>query len=683
MKRSSLHLSVPIIDQSTNANMRAVFHHKGNPPLGESWPGHVSTWPAYGAGQTILQKRKPCTAPVLKYYRTADYNANVVSKPRYLEQLESYLRKELQSLELTKVNAQELKLQPYREVFDYFIEDFKTYKPLLCAIKKEYEVTLAHQREQIRALEPLKAMLVSVSERCDQKIQAMRDVELLEIKTLKMEKLNLVKVIYQMKEEESSLQAQVSKLQKELAHEYLLYRNECDARKLLIADINELKYQQEDITLSKVHDEHGEDPVTLALALKMARTDLMQTQIELSTMKADYGDVVPRRDFDNQQKKLDELLQKIDLMQKDFCQLQKEHNSLLEVNNQVLLQRDALYAEVDQLQRSRTPRPMWDKCADVLPGGFERWSSLSEGRTSDQMVDVLLTELGTRELQEKEFFNGAGREDNVPVHLRHEGPIKNLKLSTKDVYGVLREVWKEKTTSDQQKAKPSLLSEFFLTYLQKRFGDSAIEWSYGVHETCKVHITNDRMYLFYNILMGQVDEEVYHALIHAYSHLLSELVNADGANSGLLSREQFSLQLRNAFPLKSADEFRELLGIAESQIKTDDDSIPYKSLFTEDEEGTPSSFLAALTNQFAEEKREYLKELGNKLGNKEVRPEDLKMALLAVDPAIDAQTLESYISQAFQVPNGQLEQAEPIAPKMALQRLYARNVRKTGAAAIA
>lgn len=34
-----------------------------------------------------------------------------VPKPQYLEQLESYLRKELQSLDLTKKDSQELKLQ--------------------------------------------------------------------------------------------------------------------------------------------------------------------------------------------------------------------------------------------------------------------------------------------------------------------------------------------------------------------------------------------------------------------------------------------------------------------------------------------------------------------------------------------------------------------------------------------
>ena len=46
--------------------------------------------------------------------------------------------------------------QAFREVFEYLIEDFKTYKPLLSAIKHEYEMMLVHQREKMRELEPLK-----------------------------------------------------------------------------------------------------------------------------------------------------------------------------------------------------------------------------------------------------------------------------------------------------------------------------------------------------------------------------------------------------------------------------------------------------------------------------------------------------------------------------------------------
>ena len=50
--------------------------------------------------------------------------------------------------------------QAFREVFEYLIEDFKTYKPLLSAVKSEYEMLLVHQREKIRELEPLKVSRV-------------------------------------------------------------------------------------------------------------------------------------------------------------------------------------------------------------------------------------------------------------------------------------------------------------------------------------------------------------------------------------------------------------------------------------------------------------------------------------------------------------------------------------------
>lgn len=40
----------------------------------------------------------------------------------------------------------------------------------------------------------------------------------------------------------------------------------------------------------------------LTLALKMTRQDLARTQMELNTMKANFGDVVPRRDFEMQEK---------------------------------------------------------------------------------------------------------------------------------------------------------------------------------------------------------------------------------------------------------------------------------------------------------------------------------------------------------------------------------------------
>ena len=67
--------------------------------------------------------------------------------------------------------------QAFREVFEYLIEDFKTYRPLLSSIKNEYEMMIIHQRDKIRELEPLKAMLVTVSEQCEKTLLAMKEEE--------------------------------------------------------------------------------------------------------------------------------------------------------------------------------------------------------------------------------------------------------------------------------------------------------------------------------------------------------------------------------------------------------------------------------------------------------------------------------------------------------------------------
>uniref|UniRef100_A0A452HT82 Translin-associated factor X-interacting protein 1 N-terminal domain-containing protein n=1 Tax=Gopherus agassizii TaxID=38772 RepID=A0A452HT82_9SAUR len=343
----------------------------------------------------------------------------------------------------------------------------------------------------------------------------------------------------------------------------------------------------------------GEDLVKVTLALKIARQDLTKAQVELNTMKADYGDVVPRRDFESQEKKYS------DLFEKDFDDLQKEYDTLLEIHQETVEERDRFYNELQQVQRSSTPRPDWAKCAEVISGGPERWSYLEEGKTSDQLVDVLLEEIGTGVLKEKDSFPGLGKGDKVPVYLRYEGQVKNKKLNKKDVVNILKEIWKEKQSS---------LPEFFLSYLQKKYGDSsAFEWAYTIYENIKLYRSNEAMSLFYDILSGKVDEGLYHGQNQLIANLLKELMASDSSNSGTLMTEQFSLALRAAFPLKSSDQIQELIDVSRYRAESPEDLIDYRSLFIEDEEGNAEPFVAKIRSQYASEKQEYLRELRNEL----------------------------------------------------------------------
>ncbi|XP_013929068.1 PREDICTED: translin-associated factor X-interacting protein 1, partial [Thamnophis sirtalis] len=287
-------------------------------------------------------------------------------------------------------------------------------------------------------------------------------------------------------------------------------------------------FRTENHALSPVGKEDvlDEDTVKLKVALRVARQDLTKAQVDLNTMQANYGDVVPRRDFELQQQKYNDLDDKLSTLQKDFDDLQEEYDIMLDIHKQVAEDRDRYFNDLINVQRTSTPRPDWSKCGDVVLGGNERWNNLSVGKTSDQLLDVLLEEIGGGLLRERDTFIGRGRSEKVPPYLRCDGVVRNKKLSKKEVVALLREIWKEKIISDQQ-----------------------------------------------------MDEGVYHNHLLELNNLLKELTIADTENTGQLSEEQFLFALKSAFPLKSDEEILELLDAA--GFRSNVHSIMYKLLFLE------------------------------------------------------------------------------------------------------
>ncbi|XP_053126569.1 translin-associated factor X-interacting protein 1 isoform X2 [Hemicordylus capensis] len=630
----------------------------------------------------ILQNRKPCSFPEWQSTSKEQIAASV-AKPRYLEELECHLRKELQSLDLTKGKVQELRLQPYREVFEFFMEEFRTYKPLLASIKNEYELTIAHLKEKIRSLESVNVILATASDQYTRQVLALQEQEKIEITELKKDRIYLLKLIDKMREEKCSLETQVSKMRKTVAAEYLRYLSECDARKLLLIDLNEMYRQKEEMKLATTvleHEGKGEDSVKVTLALKMARQDLTKAQVELNTLKANYGDVVPRRDFETQEQKNHELSEKMQILQKDFEELQEEYDTMLEIHKQVSEERDQFYNDFLDVQRSSTPRPYWGKCAEVIPGGVERWQTLSKGKTSDQLVDVLLEDLGAALLREKDTFVALGRSEKVPVFLRCDGMVRNKKLTKKEVVAILREIWKEKMTIDLQKGRRTSLSEFFLNFFQRRYGDAiAFDWTYTIFENIKLFRTNETMSLFYRILIGNLDEGVYHSHLQQLTSLLRELSIVDSSNTGQLTSEQFSVALKSAFPSKTEEQIQELTESAGYKLENPEDLVMYKLLFLEDEEGKTEPLIAKLKKQYNNDKKSYLRELRAELGTlEEVRPDDLRAAFVILDPGLAEHILDTYISLAFQTSKDQLDPAGSVPLETVMQRLKAGDIKRQG-----
>lgn len=70
--------------------------------------------------------------------------------------------------------------------------------------------------------------------------------------------------------------------------------------------------------------------------------------------------------------------------------------------------RDEFYQESERLRQTATPRPDWNRCANIIAGGAQRWQEISEGKSSDELVGLLLNELaGTGpDAQQTDYFTG-------------------------------------------------------------------------------------------------------------------------------------------------------------------------------------------------------------------------------------------------------------------------------------
>nr|XP_020459929.1 translin-associated factor X-interacting protein 1 isoform X2 [Monopterus albus] len=315
---------------------------------------------------------QPSSARKLSWTGSSYIYASPGRKPQLLMQLESYVKKRLHMINPHEPEYQELKLQVYRKVFGCFIKEFKTYQPLLSAIKKEYENTLAYQQNQIRELKPLRSHLRLVTEECDRKILAHWEEEHTEIGALKREKQELQRNIDAMREKEKAMQAVVDHLQSELSNQYVKYRYECEARKLLIWQLNEQTRGSAKEEHSAYENAEEKDPVELQLSLKVCQEDLTKVQEELNRMKAEYWDVVPQLKCDTLEQTHRQTLLQLKTLQGDFNCLKREYDTLLELHK-----RGKVHAEI----HDSTTLQM-DEC--VSQGQSQiRYSQLKEPINSD------------------------------------------------------------------------------------------------------------------------------------------------------------------------------------------------------------------------------------------------------------------------------------------------------------
>jgi hypothetical protein len=120
--------------------------------------GEIDSWPANASGSSGAFKSLALTnqGRLVPMGASLRGKLDTTPKPRFLAIIEDYLYNELKALGVEDATANESRLQVFREVFSTIIDDFKTYKPLLSAIKNEYEIMLTYLHDKVNELEPLR-----------------------------------------------------------------------------------------------------------------------------------------------------------------------------------------------------------------------------------------------------------------------------------------------------------------------------------------------------------------------------------------------------------------------------------------------------------------------------------------------------------------------------------------------
>ena len=98
------------------------------------------------------------------------------TRSKFLEFLNDFIRTERL---FVKIDSQDARIGIFRQVFDYFIQEFKTYSSILAQIKNEYETVISNLEYQVAQLEPLKGKLA---------ISKLENLQELERQTAQMEK---------------------------------------------------------------------------------------------------------------------------------------------------------------------------------------------------------------------------------------------------------------------------------------------------------------------------------------------------------------------------------------------------------------------------------------------------------------------------------------------------------------
>ncbi|CAH8858754.1 unnamed protein product [Trichobilharzia szidati] len=372
-------------------DLNGNFGTKGNIVI-DAWPAHASsrersTNQIHIASDGHIQRQTP-----------EQSRLPPVKKPRFLEMLEARINREKAKFHVTDGEPNPLRLQIYREIFTIFIQTCAYYGPLLARIKDEYESYLVHMQNELKKLLPVRELIWTVSQECEDRVSAMRRRENKNIKALKMEKKELRAQITHLQENATSLTCEVDHLTSELEKKEDEWRTEFDGRKLLITEVNELTSRLKEMEMlarAEVSDDK-EDPIKLRIALDQAYKTINNLQVRVTEYESEYESQVPRTKYDDVKNNLLSKIEETAKLKEELESIQIRYDLLQEHCVTLNTYRDLYYIQVTHATRVLGTKSDASQKIDYLNSLFNKWRRLLNDKTwsdfqrlvNDEMVRI-------------------------------------------------------------------------------------------------------------------------------------------------------------------------------------------------------------------------------------------------------------------------------------------------------
>ncbi|CAF2823016.1 unnamed protein product [Rotaria sp. Silwood2] len=274
-----------------------------------------------------------------------------------------------------------------------------------------------------------------------------------------------------------------------------------------------------------------------------------------------YENIVLRIDYENLLNKQNQLNKEYNLLKNEYQHLGQTCLYLINKTHDLIDERNKYYTEWQTNKSLLTPRPDWDKVSNVIDGGIERWKILSNEKSSEHLVDILIKEIingnQIEPINEQDYFDTIGDDLSILPFLRIPKNIRlfNRRMRRRTTGLLIKEIWTDKIRDTEDRSLQNLsrtkeynspeslssphsssdnnanqnnktLADHVAAYFNKKFNSPmiAIEMGYNLSDACQRYRNSERINLFWGIITGQIEEMVYHHQMKSISQLLQHLI---------------------------------------------------------------------------------------------------------------------------------------------------------------